>query len=69
MENHEYIHLYLDYDETGKKCLDIALKRSTKYMDESSLNEGYKDLDDWIMKFGKLEHKQLLKQSSKMGLP
>ena len=69
MEKHEHIHLYLDHDEAGKKCLDIALKRSSKYKDESSLYEGYKDLNDWVMHFGKLEHKQSLKQSSKMGLP
>ena len=69
MEKHEHIHLYLDHDEAGKKCLDVALKRSLKYKDESNLYEGYKDLNDWVMHFGKLEHKQSLKQSSKIGLP
>ena len=69
MEKHEHIHLYLDHDEAGKKCLDVALTRSLKYQDESSLYEGYKDLNDWVTHFGKLEHKQSLKQSSKMGLP
>ena len=69
MEKHEHIHLYLDHDEAGKKCLDIALKRSSGYKDESKLYEGYKDLNDWVMHFGKLEHKQSLKRSSKMGLP
>jgi hypothetical protein len=69
MEKHEHIHLYLDHDEAGKKWLEIALKRSPKYKDESSLYEGYKDLNDWVMNFGKLEHKQSLKQSSNMGLP
>jgi hypothetical protein len=69
MEKHEHIHLYLDDDEAGKKCLDIALKRSPKYKDESSLYEGYKDLNDWILHFGKLEHKQSLKRSFKIGLP
>jgi len=69
MEKHEHIHLYLDHDEAGKKCLDIALKRSPRYKDESSLYEGYKDLNDWVMNFGKLKHKRSLNQSSKMGLP
>jgi hypothetical protein len=69
MEKHEHIHLYLDHDEAGKKCLDVASKRSVKYQDESSLYEGYKDLNDWVTHFGKLEHKQSLNQSSKMGLP
>ena len=68
MEKHEQIHLYLDHDEAGKKCLDMALKRSPKYKDESSLYQGYKDLNDWIIHFGKLKHKHSLKQSSKMGL-
>ena len=69
MEKHEHIHLYLDHDEAGKKCLDIALKRSPKYKDESSLYERCKDLNDWVMHFGKLEHKQSLKKSSNLGLP
>lgn len=69
MEKHERIHLYLDHDEAGKKCLDMALKRSWKYQDESGLYKGYKDLNDWAMNFGKLEHKQSLKRSSGMGLP
>ncbi len=64
MEKHEHIHLYLDHDEAGKKCMDIALKRSPKYKDDSSLYEGYKDLNDWVMHFGKLNRKQ----SKRMGL-
>ena len=35
IEKHERIHLCLDYDEAGKKCLDITLKRSTKYKGEA----------------------------------
>ena len=69
MEKYKHIHLYLNHDAAGKKCLDIALKRSSKYKDESKLYEGYKDLNDWVMNFGKLEHKKSLMQSSKMGLP
>ena len=69
MEKHEHIHLYLDHDKAGKKGLDFALKRSSKYRDESSLYGGYKDLNDWVMHFGKVEHKQSLTRSSKMGLP
>ena len=69
MEKHEHIDLYLDHDEAGKKCLDIALKRSSRYTDESNLYAGYKDLNDWVMNFGKIEHKQSLKQSSNMGFP
>ncbi len=61
MEKHEHIHLYLDQDEAGKKCLDIALKRSPKYRGESILYEGYKDLNDFVIHFGKLKKKQSLK--------
>lgn len=69
MEKHEHIHLYLDHDEAGKECLDIALKRSSKYKDESSLYEGYKYLNDWVMHFGKFKHKQSFKQSNVIRLP
>ena len=40
MEKYEHIHLYLDHDEAAKKCLDIVLKRSPKYKDESCFYEG-----------------------------
>ncbi len=69
MEKHEHVHLYLDHDEAGKRCVGIALKRSPKYKDESILYEGYKDLNDWVMHFGKLHQKESLKQSKRMGLP
>ncbi len=68
MEKHEHIHLYLDRDEAGKKCLDIASKRSLNYKDESSLYDSYKDLNDWIMHFGKHQQKQSLKVSNKNRL-
>ena len=68
MEKHEHIHLYLDHDEAGKKYLDIALKRSPKYKDESSLFDGYKDLNDWAMNFGKHQQKQSLKVTNKNRL-
>ena len=69
MEKHEHIYLYLDHDEAGKKCLDIAVKRSSIYTGESHLYEGYKDLNDWVMHFGKIQQKQSLKVSNKNRLP
>jgi DNA primase len=66
MEKHEHIHLYLDHDDAGRKCLELALKRSVKFKDESSLYKGYKDLNDWVMHFGKLQKVQSLKQSKGM---
>jgi len=53
MEKNESIHLYLDHDEASRKCNSVALKRSVKYIDESKLYKGHKDLNDWIMNFGK----------------
>ncbi|MEP6683595.1 MAG: toprim domain-containing protein [Parafilimonas sp.] len=58
MEKHDSIHLYLDQNNAGKKCPDIALKRSHRYKDESSLYNRYKDLNDWMMHLGKLQQKQ-----------
>ena len=57
MEKHENIHLFLDHDNAGRKCTHEALKRSKKFNDESKLYKGYKDLNDWMMNFGKLEKK------------
>ena len=53
MEKHEAIHLYLDNDLTGKRCTELALKRSAKFKDESKLYKGYKDINDWMVNFGK----------------
>jgi CHC2 zinc finger/Toprim-like len=63
MEKHESIHLYLDNDNAGKKWLDFAQKRSQKYHDESKLYEGYKDLNEWHISFGKLEKQKTLRRS------
>ncbi|MEP6466341.1 MAG: toprim domain-containing protein [Parafilimonas sp.] len=68
MEKHDGIHLYFDQDNAGKKCLDIALKRSVKYKDESILYNDYKDLNDWVINFEKLQQKQYLKVSNKNRL-
>lgn len=59
MENYESIRLYFDRDETGLKYTSRALSLSTKYRDESSLYQNYKDLNDWAMNFGKAEKKTL----------
>ncbi|MGN6194700.1 MAG: toprim domain-containing protein [Ginsengibacter sp.] len=53
MEKHDTIHLYLDNDLSGKTCTEIALKISSQFKDESTLYKGYKDLNDWIVNFGK----------------
>ncbi len=60
MEKHESIHLYLDNDDAGRKCTNLAQKRSEKFQDESKLYKGYKDLNEWNMNFGKLEKKKTI---------
>ncbi|MGI8584600.1 MAG: toprim domain-containing protein [Chitinophagaceae bacterium] len=56
MEKHESIHLYLDNDKAGRKCLELAQKRSIKFKDESELYKAYKDLNEWCTKFGKTQN-------------
>jgi len=53
MEAHEVIRLYLDRDVTGQNYSRLALSRSDKYSDESSLYKNHKDLNDWVVNFGK----------------
>ena len=64
MEKHERVHLYLDNDTAGRKCVEQALERSGKISDESSLYKGYKDLNEWSVSSGKqqrLEHRNGLR--------
>jgi len=65
MEKHDKIHLYLDRDEAGRKYTQLAQKRSEKFHDESKLYKGYKDLNEWLMNFGKV---QRLRQSKGLRL-
>ena len=48
------IHLFLDNDAAGQNCSKAALKFDNKYIDESSLYNNYKDLNEWICHMGKL---------------
>lgn len=58
MEKHERVHLYLDNDNAGRKCVEQALERSRKISDESSLYKGYKDLNEWSVSFGKQQRRE-----------
>ena len=53
MENHDRIRLYLDRDSTGQNFSQHALSLSDKYIDESRLYKGYKDINDWLVNMGK----------------
>lgn len=59
MEEHQAIRLYLDRDTTGQNFSQRALSMSNKYSDESSLYKNHKDLNDWMVNFGKSQKKHL----------
>ncbi len=59
MEEHEEIRLYLDNDSTGQNYSQYAVSLSNKYKDESHLYKKYKDLNDWLVNFGKAQKKNL----------
>jgi hypothetical protein len=53
MEVHDKIRLFLDGDSSGIKWTEKAMGWSKKYVDESNLYKGYKDLNDWTQHIGK----------------
>lgn len=62
MEKHQSIRLYLDRDKAGQNCSQYALSLNKKYKDESGLYQNHKDLNDWLMNFGRSQRKHF-KQS------
>lgn len=58
IEKHEQVHLYLDNDKAGKKCVQQIMQRSKCVSDESVLYRGYKDLNEWSVRFGKEQTQQ-----------
>lgn len=59
MEQHDGIRLFLDRDATGQNCSRFALSISNKYTDESSLYANHKDLNEWLVSFGKPPKKHI----------
>ena len=59
LEVHRQIHLYLDQDKAGQNYSRYALSLSQKYHDKSGLYCNYKDLNDWIVNFGKTQKQGL----------
>lgn len=56
MQSHKSVHLYLDCDTTGQKCIQKALAiDKQKFKDERSLYKNYKDLNDWMVHIGKTQ--------------
>lgn len=58
MEGYRSIRLYLDRDAAGINCTHRALSLSIKYQDESRLYKNHKDLNDWMVNFGKVVKEQ-----------
>jgi len=60
MAIHHRIHLYLDNDTTGQKCVDKVLPiDAKKFIDERQLYKGYNDLNEWLQKIGLAQKKSL----------
>ena len=64
MQSHKSVHLYLDCDTTGQKCIQKALEiDKQKFIDERHLYKNYKDLNDWMMHIGQSQKQSIqLKQ-------
>ncbi len=53
MEKHLSVRLYLDRDDTGNKFSKYGMSISDQYSDESGLYKHYKDLNNFLVDFGK----------------
>lgn len=52
MEGYHKVHLYLDNDTAGQNCSRMAIARSGRFVDGSHCYKNYKDLNDWLRRFG-----------------
>ncbi len=68
MEQHSAIKLYLHRDKTGQNYSEYALSLSNKYKDQSGMYQHYKDLNEWLVNFGKSQKKALSKGSKRTAL-
>ncbi|MGJ1327428.1 toprim domain-containing protein [Sphingobacterium multivorum] len=53
LESHERINLYLDNDKAGQNCAAYALSLDSRYTDTSTLYKYHKDLNDFLVNFGR----------------
>ena len=49
IDGYNQIHLYLDNDSTGKKTSQKLIAHFNNCLDKSSLYEGYKDMNEWLI--------------------
>ncbi|WP_439558246.1 toprim domain-containing protein [Dyadobacter sp.] len=69
LDQYEQINLYLDNDQAGFECCSSARGISEKYKDGSSLYEGFKDLNEWLISktpkmISDLSYNQILQKAS-----
>ena len=65
LAQYEAIHLFLDNDQAGQNCSRYALQSDKRYIDESHLYAGYKDLNEWIV--GRGNYLQLITEISRLN--
>lgn len=49
MERHQQVSLYLDQDDASRKRTQELVTSGTVYQDRSSIYQGHKDLNDWLI--------------------
>ncbi|MEI9943942.1 MAG: toprim domain-containing protein [Chitinophagaceae bacterium] len=59
MDKYTTVRLYLDRDTNGQAITQKAIKWNERYVDESGLYKGYKDLNHWAQEIGKAQRKSL----------
>jgi len=59
LDQYERVHLYLDNDTAGRNCTQRLVMTSPKFIDESHLYKGHKDLNEWAQQIGKSNNKRL----------
>jgi hypothetical protein len=62
MEQHERIHLYLDWDPAGIRATEKAERWSSKYLDRSEFYSPHKDFNEWLQ-----ADRQILIQQHRRG--
>jgi hypothetical protein len=49
LDEYKFVHLYLDNNNAGQKCTQMALAMGEKFTDQRSLYEGFEDLNDFLL--------------------
>lgn len=53
LATYDRVGLFFDQDSAGRALTERALCLGAKFYDQSELYQGYKDLNDWVMEYGK----------------